>query len=134
MGKLYHKKTSRVVGSNPVARAVARDHLAASVTDMKIRLYLMVDGEACAEGMEAIGQTLAVIGYASELDPKIGAENVSVRVLRGGLSACQQLMLANKWDSAQARAIDVALDAAMELNMKVSSALISKAASKLLVH
>lgn len=128
---MHHKKKGRVVTSNPITRAVARKNLAAAATSMKIRLYLMVDGEACVDEMEAIGQTLAVVGYASELDPKIGREDTRVRVLRGGLSACKQLMISNRWDSAQTRAIDVALDAALDLNAKVGTVFIAQAVHEL---
>ena len=127
MGVLHHKRTSKTIAKNPIARAVARNNLAAAVTKQKIRLYMMEDGEPCADDMEVIGKTLAVVGYASELDEKIGGDDLRVRVLRGGLSACKQLMIADKWDSAQVRAIDVALDAAMELNAKVNSDCINKA-------
>lgn len=123
----YHMRVSKQVAMNPIARAVARKKLASAALNQKIRLYLMEDGEPCASEMEVIGKTLAVVGYASELDPKIGGEDVRVRVLRGGLSACKQLMIADKWDSGQVVSIDKALDAALELNEKVGSNFVNKA-------
>lgn len=130
----YIRKVSKRVAMNPIARAAARKQLASAVTDQKIRLYMMEKGEKCADVMEAIGKTLAVVGYASELDPKLSGEDPRVRVLRGGLSACQQMLLADSWDPVQARSIDMALDAAMDLNMKVGGEFVNEAIHALGAH
>lgn len=106
------------VARNPVARAVARQKLHAALVDQKIRLYLLEAGEPCAEFMEGLGLTLVTIGIACE---KQKITNPSVSVLRGGLSACQQLMLADRYDPTQTVAIDLALQAAESLNKQLTA-------------
>lgn len=116
---MYYKNVSKHTAGNPIARAVAQAKLRSVITDNKIKLYLLGKGESCADMMEAIGHALAVIGYASELDPAIGRDDVRVRVLRGGLSACQQMLLSDSYDPINTVSIDKALDAAQELNRKL---------------
>lgn len=119
------KKRYQVV--NPVARAVARAKLHQTIVSQKIKLYLMNEGEDCGEVCEGIGMTLAVLGYAAEIDPKIGPHDSTVRILRGGLSACQSMLLTGKWAKINTVAIDVALDAAEVINQQVSPDCINKA-------
>jgi hypothetical protein len=127
----YHKHLTGVKAKdyalNPIARAVAREKLRRAILDQKIKVYLMEDDEDCAEFCEGIGLTLAVIGYASELDPKIDQHDSTLKVLRGGLSACQQMLTTGKWKKINAVAIDVALDAAMVLNRDVKADYINTA-------
>ena len=125
---MYHKRMqSKHQALNPVARAVARKKLHQAIVDQKIRLYMMDEGEDCAELCEGIGMTLAVLGYAAEIDPKIGPHDSTVRVLRGGLSACQQMLLTGKYVKANTVAIDVALDAAEIINQQVKAELVNEA-------
>ena len=94
---MYHRKVSnRNVANNPVARAIAKQALSKALRDQKIKLYMMDDGESCADICEGIGMTLGVIGYASEL-AGLG-DTPENKILRGGLSACTQLLKADKWD------------------------------------
>jgi hypothetical protein len=123
---MYHRKVSnRNVGNNPVARAVAKQALAKALRDQKIRLYLMDEGEACAEMCEGVGMTLAVVGYASEL-AGLG-ETPQNKVLRGGLSACQQMLHSGKWVKLNTVAVVNALDAAEALNHQIKADYINKA-------
>ena len=124
---MYHRHVNRNVGLNPVARSVARKILHDALRDQKIKLYLMDEGEECYEICEGIGMTLAVIGAASEMDKKIGPHSSSVKILRGGLSACQQMMHTGKWQKLNTVAIATALDAAEILNKQVKPDLINKA-------
>ena len=116
---VYYKKVPKRTATNPIARAVAQAKLRSVITDSKIKLYMMNKGDSCAELMEAIGYALAVIGYASDCDPSIGHDDVRVRILRGGLSACQQMLLSDSYDPLNTVSIDKALDAAEELNRVV---------------
>jgi hypothetical protein len=70
---------------------------------------------------------LATLGVASELDPKIGGEDTRVRILRGGLSACQQLLIKDKWDITQTVPIERAIECGEELNRIVSTQYIAQA-------
>lgn len=125
--KLYHKHVNRNVGMNPVARAVARAKLNESILDAKLKLYLMSKGDPCADFLMGVGQILGVVGYACELDPKQGRDVPALRVLRGGLSACQQLVDTDKWDPLQTVAIEAAIDAAAALNEVVNGRYVAKA-------
>jgi hypothetical protein len=113
---VYYKKVGKNTARNPIARAVAQAKLRSVITNNKIKLYLLGKGESCADMMETIGYALSVIGYAAELDPAIGHDDIRVRVLRGGLSACQQMLLSDSYDPLNTVSIDKALDAAEELN------------------
>jgi hypothetical protein len=121
------KYVSKNTALNPVARAVAQKKLAEDLTTRKIKLYMMQDGEPCADLLENLALMLATIGVASELDPNIGGADVGVRILRGGMSACQALLKTDKWDSAQAVPIERALDEAQLLNRRVHPKFIAQA-------
>jgi len=70
---------------------------------------------------------LATVGVASELDPDIGGEDVGVRILRGGMSACQAMIKTDKWSIDQAVAIERAVDEAQLLNKRVHPVYIARA-------
>lgn len=128
---MYYHKVRKTTAQNPIARAVAQAKLRSVLTDNKIHLYLLGKGDSCADKMEAIGYALSVIGYAAELDPAIGHDDVRVRVLRGGLSACQQMLLSDSYDPLNTVSIDKALDAAEELNRKVKPQYANQALAEL---
>lgn len=124
---MYHKRTTKNNATNPVARAIARKKLNDALVVHKIKLYMLADGESCAQFLMDLATTLAVVGMASELDPSVGADTPQVRVLLGGLSACNQLIERDKWDSNQAVAIETALDNAELLNKRVGAVYITRA-------
>jgi len=68
---VYIRSVPKNVATNPIARAVARQKLRHKIVDQKIALYLMEDGDDCVELMEGLGTTLAIIGMAAEMEPKI---------------------------------------------------------------
>jgi hypothetical protein len=121
------KYVNKNTALNPVARAVAQKKLANELLDRKLKLYMMQDGESCYVLLESLAMMLATIGVASELDPDIGGDDVGVRILRGGMSACQALINTDKWDSTQAVAIERALDEAQLLNKRVHPVYIARA-------
>jgi hypothetical protein len=108
---------------------MAQKKLADDLTTRKIKLYMMQDGEPCAAPLEELALMLATIGVASEMDPDIGGEDVGVRILRGGMSACQALIKTDKWDSTQVVPIERALDEAQVLNRRVQPVYIARANS-----
>jgi len=128
---VYFKKVKKNTAKNPIARAIAQAKLRSVITDSKIKLYMKQKGDQCADLMEAIGYALAVIGYASDIDPDIGHDDRRVRVLRGGLSACQQMLLSDSYDPINTVSIDVALDAAEELNRIVKPEFANRAVVEL---
>ena len=123
------KYVSKNTALNPVARAMAQKKLANELLDRKLKLYMMQDGESCADLLEELAVMLATIGVASELDPDVGGDDVGVRILRGGMSACQALIKTDKWDSTQAVPIERALDEAQLLNKRVHPVYIARANS-----
>jgi hypothetical protein len=118
---------SKNTALNPVARAMAQKKLSDALLNHKLKLYMMQDGESCYALLENLAMMMATIGVASELDPDIGGEDVGVRILRGGMSACQALIATDKWDSTQVVAIERALDEAQLLNKRVHPVYIARA-------
>lgn len=108
--------TDYKVASNPVARAIARSKVTKALLQAKLHIYSMGRGDNCKPLLLEIGQVLALIGMAGELDPKVGAHDSGVRIIRGGLSAINGMIGRGKWDPAQAVALEVAMDAAEDLN------------------
>lgn len=115
----YHYKTNKKTALNPVARAVAREKLEKAVLELKIRIFMMQRGEECSEVLEILGRSLGMVGYACELDPSVGKDDPRARIVRGGLSACSQMIASGGWDPAQAVALERALDEAQVLNSVV---------------
>jgi len=124
---VYIRSVPKNVATNPIARAVARQKLRHKIVDQKIALYLMNDGDDCVELLEGLGTTLAIIGMAAEMEPKILPDDQRLRILRGGLSACGQLIKSGKFEKAQTVSICRALDEAEGLNVWLSAAAIQKA-------
>lgn len=116
---MYHREVSINTSANPVARAVARHRLKQALLEQKIQLYLLADGEPAANVLTAIGAMFAVVGLAAEIDKAIDRDDPELRVMRGGLSACEQMMKAGAWASINAPAIERALDSAFALNKRI---------------
>lgn len=114
------KKVKRLTGTNPVARAIARNSLKNAITDQKIQLYLMEDGVPCADVCVMIAQMLSVLIEAAALDKNVGLDNAHVRVMRGAISACEQMIETDKFVRMNIVALEQGLDAAYALNAKVS--------------
>lgn len=112
---------------NPVARAIAQKKLEKDLLVIKLKLYMTPDGAACSDFLEEIAMLLATVGVASELDPDIGGADVGVRILRGGMSACQAMIKTDKWSIDQAVAIERAVDEAQLLNKRVHPVYIARA-------
>lgn len=113
--------TKQDIARNPVAKAVARARTKDRLLTLRLKLYMATAGELLPGELEETAMVLALLGYAAELDPAIGPQSPQVRVVRGGLSACQQMLPVGKWDPAQAAALDSALTAAEELNTRVKA-------------
>jgi len=117
---MYHKHVYVNVGRNPVARAVAQRALRAAILDQKIKLHFTDEGAPCADFCAVIGMTLSVMVYAAQLDKKIKPDDLRVRILRGGLSACSQMADADVFNRINIPAVERAMDAAVELNAKLN--------------
>ena len=132
--QLFTSVNGRHVAANPVARAIARAKLASMLRDLKIYLYLADNGDRSEQTMETItgiGTVLAVVGHAAESDPNMDQDDPRIKILRGGLSACQQCLEAGKWYSQNAVAVESALDAAESLNKDLKPDYINQSWRKL---
>lgn len=124
---MYIRVVKPHVAKNPFARELARGELAKELVKQKIALYMMEDGEECTERMEGLGLTLSIVGTAADIEPKILPHDHRLKILRGGLGACQQIINAGAYDTTQTVAICQALDQAVELNKNISAASLQKA-------
>jgi len=118
--RLVPTKVKKAAGMNPVARAIARKRLQTALTDQKIQLYMLEEGAECTMMCFMIAQMLSALVDAAELDKTVGADNPEVRVMRGAISACEQMMETNRFARINIVALDKGLDAAFALNMRVS--------------
>ncbi len=121
------KKVNKQAGMNPVARAIARNILQQAVVDQKIQLYLLEDGAACAGICFMIAQMLSALIEAAELDKRVGTDNVDVRVIRGAISACEQMIETDRFVRMNIVALEQGLDAAYALHARVSPEAFNKA-------
>jgi hypothetical protein len=118
--KMYRKHVSPAAGRNPVARAVAQKAMRGAVLDQKIKLYLTDEGESCTDFCSVLGMTLSVMIYAAQLDPRVKPDDLQVRIVRGGLSACSQMAEADSFSRVNIPAVERALDTAVDLNARLS--------------
>lgn len=118
--KLVPTKVRKQAGMNPVARAIAREKLKQALTAQKIQLYLLEDGAPCAGICVMIAQMLSALIEAAELDKTVGTDNSDVRIMRGAISACEQMIESDRFSRMNIVALDQGLDAAFALNMRVS--------------
>lgn len=117
---MYRRPPKKNPYGNPIAKAIVKRQLVSEILDHKIRLYMLEPGDQCAHLMEATGVSMGMVGYAAEVEAAqpgstFSRDNPKLRVLRGGLSACQQMLLADRWDPLQATSIAMAIDATVEL-------------------
>lgn len=125
--KLVPKKVRKNVGMNPVARAVARAKLRQALLDQKIQLYLLEEGAPCAVVCFMISQMLSVMIEAAQLDKSVGTDNPEVRVMRGAVSACEQMIEKDKFARINLVALEQGLEAAYALNMRLDPAAFNRA-------
>jgi len=117
--------TDHNTAMNPVARAIAVHKLRVRLTTCKIKLYTMADGENCTAFMKDLMYMLSIVGRGCMLqfgtEPKDRDTLVGYRVLCGGLSACHDVFTnKGRWDSAQAVAVERAIEEAEKLNRMIS--------------
>ena len=128
---LMPKRVKRSVGMNPIARAVARENLRKAVTDQKIQLYLLREGAPCRDILGLMLALFTAFITAAERDKNVGADVREVRILKGAISACDQMITDNSYRQANTTTLDVALDCAVELSKRVDPVLFNTAWNEL---
>jgi len=121
------KRVKRQVGMNPIARAVARENLRKSIVEQKIQLYLLQDGAPCRDDVIPMFLLMTALAAAASRDKNIGSQVREVRILKGAISACDQMIANNSYRQANTTTLDVALDCAVELSKRVDSELFNTA-------
>lgn len=128
---LMPKRVKRQVGMNPIARAVARENLRKAITDQKIQLYLLKEGASCRDILGLMLALFTAFITAAERDKNVGADVREVRILKGAISACDQMIANNSYHQANTTTLDVALDCAVELSKRVDPVLFNTAWNEL---
>ena len=118
---LKPKRVPRNVGRNPVAQAVARSVLKQAVLDQKIQLYLLPEEAPCVEVLVPIAMLLTAFIASAERD-----DTREVRILKGAVSACEQMISNNSYRQTNTTTLDVALDCAVELSKRVDPVLFNR--------
>lgn len=131
MATLTVKKVKKQTGMNPIARAVARENLRKSVLDQKIQLYFLKDGDECRGIVGPIFLLMSAFVLAASRDENVGSDAREVRILKGAISACDQMMTNDSYRPANTTTLDVALDCAIELSKQVDHVLFNEAWNKL---
>lgn len=123
---LKPKRVPRDVGRNPVAQAVARGILKQAVLDQKIQLYLLAEDAPCVDTLIPIVMLFsAFIASAGKGDTR------EIRILKGAVSACDQMITNNSYRKTNTTTLDVALDCAVELSRQVDPVLFNRAWNEL---
>ena len=131
MATLTVKKVKKQTGMNPIARAVARENLRKSVLDQKIQLYFLKDGDECRGVVGPIFLLMSAFVLAAGRDENVGSDAREVRILKGAISACDQMMTNDSYRPANTTTLDVALDCAIELSKQVDHVLFNEAWNEL---
>lgn len=99
--------------------------LDAAVLDQKIALYMLQDGDPCADLLGGLAGTMQLVLLASG---KSGSHSSHDReTLKVGLNLCVSLMLKNKYKTKYTIQIADALEVALRMAPKISSAAITRA-------
>lgn len=123
MSKILPRRVSKQTGMNPVAR----ENLRKAITDQKIQLYLLKDGTPCRDIVVPMFLLLTAFVVAASRDKTVGSEVREVRILKGAISACDQMIANNSYHQANTTTLDVALDCAVELSKRVDPELFNTA-------
>ena len=127
MVTLVPRNVKKQVGMNPIARAIARERLRNSIVDQKIQLYLLKEGVECSNIIAPIFLLMTAFILAASRDKNLGSKVREVRILKGAVSACEQMMDDDFYRQVNTTTLDVALDCAVDLSKKVDPVLFNDA-------
>lgn len=102
------------VARNPVAIAIEQQRIVSAVRDFLIGLHMLEDGKEAQADIQCAARVLAVAIRVCELSGK--ADEAPCRVMRGAMSALvAQAQRGFVWRTADANAVDVGLEYALEV-------------------
>jgi hypothetical protein len=103
------KKVKKEVGLNPVARAVAKAKLRSVVTTMRIKFFLLEDGDDCAQyALPVATQVYAMLGALEAIGE---TDSVDFRKLRSGAKVLLEISERQfRWRRRDVVTIDNALE------------------------
>jgi hypothetical protein len=127
MTALTVKRVKKKTAMNPIARAVARETLRKSVLDQKIHLYFLKDGDGCRDVVGPIFLLMTAFVLAAGRDENVGSDAREVRILKGAISACDQMLSNDSYRTANTTTLDIALDCAIELSKQIDHELFNDA-------
>lgn len=126
MPKVTPTRVKKQVGMNPIAQAVARELMRKSIVDQKIQLYLTEEGESCVEFCAPIRMLFHALIATAALDPKVKSDTYEVKIIRGSISAIDQMIADNSYRRINTVSLETGLDCAYELVGKVNSELFNR--------
>jgi hypothetical protein len=119
------RRVSRNVGVNPIARAVARQQMNKSITDMRIMLHMLDSGDDFAPHLEAVW--VPVFALFTAMDVLGEANSVDARKLKGAVSVLNTLRKDTTWSKAHVPTINGALQIVTERWHKLPADLANQA-------
>lgn len=131
MPKITPTKVKKQVGLNPIAQAIARENMRKSIVEQKIQLYLTQEGESCIEFCAPIWMMFKALVSTAEVDSKVGIDNYEVKIIRGSISALEQMIETNFYNRINIISLETGLDCAHALVGKVNSQLFNQEWNKL---
>ena len=109
---------------NPIARAIARNKLAASMVDMKIMLYMADDGQAMSSVLTEISRLMTTTLMAAR-DSKVTQYVQEINSVL--VELCNMMDDDYKWRKAAVVRVDDALDAVLIITPKLKPDAINNA-------
>jgi hypothetical protein len=97
-----------------------------AILDQKIQLYMRSEGEPCDDFCVPMWMMFRALINAAGADPKVGVDIYEVKIIRGALSALEQMITDNKYRRVNIISLETALDCAYALTNKVNSVLFNQ--------
>ena len=126
MAKLAPTRVKRQVGMNPIAQLMARENMRKAILDQKIQLYMRDEGAECVDFCVPMWMTFRALVGAAGADPKVGVNTYEVKIIRGAISALEQMITDNMYRRVNIISLETALDCAYALVNKVNSVLFNQ--------
>ena len=126
MAKITPARVKKQVGLNPIAKLVARENMRKAILDQKIQLYMREEGEECIDFCLPMWMTFSALVGAAGVDPKVGVNTYEVKIIRGAISALEQMITNNTYRRVNIISLETALDCAYALTNKVNSVLFNQ--------